>query len=72
MDDDVIIRANNVSMEFNLSQEKTDNLKEYFIKVLKRELRFQSFWALKDISFEINRGDKIGFIGLNGAGKVHY
>ena len=69
MDDDVIIRANNVSMEFNLSQEKTDNLKEYFIKVLKRELRFQSFWALKDISFEINRGDKIGFIGLNGAGK---
>ena len=69
MDDDVIIRANNISMEFNLSQEKTDNLKEYFIKVIKRELRFQSFWALQDISFEINRGDKIGFIGLNGAGK---
>ena len=41
MDDDVIIRANNISMEFNLSQEKTDNLKEYFIKVIKRELRFQ-------------------------------
>lgn len=69
MDDDVIIRANNVSMEFNLSQEKTDNLKEYFIKVLKRELRFQSFWALKDITFDIKRGDKVGFIGLNGAGK---
>jgi hypothetical protein len=75
MDDDVIIRANNVSMEFNLSQEKTDNLKEYFIKVLKRELRFQSFWALKDISFEINRGDKIGCIGVSGtsfAPHLHY
>lgn len=69
MTDDIMIKARNISMEFNLSQEKTDNLKEYFIKAVKRELRFQSFWALKDISLDIHKGDKVGFIGLNGAGK---
>lgn len=56
-------------MEFNLSQEKTDNLKEYIIKLLKKELMYQSFWALQDISFEVNKGDKLGVLGLNGAGK---
>ncbi len=56
-------------MEFNLSQEKTDNLKEYVIKFLKKELMYQSFWALQDVSFEVNKGDKLGVLGLNGAGK---
>ena len=56
-------------MRFNLSQEKVDNLKEYVIKLLKRQLLFQEFWALKDISFEVEKGDRIGIVGLNGAGK---
>lgn len=64
-----VITANNVGMEFNLSQEKVDNLKEYFVKFLKREIRFQSFWALKNVSMEIERGDRLGLVGLNGAGK---
>lgn len=63
------IKIENVGMEFNLSQEKTDNLKEYVIKLLKRELMYQSFWALRDISFEVEKGDKLGVLGLNGAGK---
>ncbi|MBU4535829.1 MAG: ABC transporter ATP-binding protein [Euryarchaeota archaeon] len=56
-------------MKFNLSKEKTDNLKEYVIKFIKRELQYQPFWALKGVSFEVNKGDKFGIIGLNGAGK---
>ncbi|MGB9979576.1 ABC transporter ATP-binding protein [Methanobacterium sp.] len=67
--DKTVIRVKDVGMEFNLSQEKVDNLKEYVIKLLKRELLFQEFWALKNISFEIKEGDRVGIIGLNGAGK---
>lgn len=67
--DDVAIQALNVGMEFNLSQEKVDNIKEYFIKLIKGELLYQGFWALKDVSFQVKRGEKLGIIGLNGAGK---
>ena len=64
-----VINVENVKMKFNLSKERTDNLKEYFIKFLKRELNYQPFWALKGVSFEVKQGDKFGIIGLNGAGK---
>ncbi|MDI6644790.1 MAG: ABC transporter ATP-binding protein [Methanobacteriaceae archaeon] len=66
---ETVIKVKNVGMEFNLSAEKVDNLKEYIIKLLKRELLYQEFWALKNISFEVEKGDRVGIIGLNGAGK---
>lgn len=64
-----VVKVENVGMKFNLNQEKVDNLKEYVIKLLKRELKYNEFWALKDISFEIKEGDRLGILGLNGAGK---
>lgn len=67
--ENAVIKVENVKMKFNLSKERTDNLKEYVIKFLKRELHYEPFWALKGVSFEVNKGDKFGIIGLNGAGK---
>jgi ABC-2 type transport system ATP-binding protein len=67
--EETVILVQDVGMKFNLSPEKIDNFKEYVIKFLKRELRFHEFWAIKNISFEVEKGDKLGIIGLNGAGK---
>lgn len=63
------LRVDHVSMKFNLSSQKVDNIKEYVIKMIKKELMYQEFWALKDIHFEIQRGDRVGILGMNGAGK---
>lgn len=64
-----VIKVDKVGMKFNLSEEKVDNLKEHVIKVLKGQLRYQEFWALKDVTFELNKGERLGILGLNGAGK---
>lgn len=67
--DDKIIEVKDVSICFNMSKEKIDNVKEYIIKFLKRELQFEEFWALKDINLDVKRGESVGLIGTNGSGK---
>ena len=69
MDQQDIIRVDHVSMRFCLASEKVDSFKEYFIKTLKKQLSYDEFWALSDVSFSIQKGDALGLIGLNGSGK---
>ena len=64
-----IVSVKNVSMRFNLASEKVDSLKEYFIKMTKKSLKFEEFWALNDVSIDIMPGDFYGLVGLNGSGK---
>ena len=66
---DVVIRVNDVTIRFNMASEKIDNLKEYVIKFLKKELLFQEFLAVKHASFEIRRGEAWALVGSNGSGK---
>ena len=64
-----IIEVKNVSMRFNLATERTDTIKEYFVKLLKGQLMFNEFYALKDVSLTVNRGEAVALIGANGSGK---
>ena len=63
------IKVSNVTMRFNLEREKTDNVKEFFIKKMKRKLQIDAFIALEDVSFSVKKGEIFGLIGDNGCGK---
>ena len=63
------VEVKNVSILFNLNKEKVDNLKEYFVKLITHKLMFTEFWALRDISFTVEKGERLGVLGFNGAGK---
>lgn len=69
MQREVILDVKDVSMRFNLSSEKIDSLKEYFINLTKGKIHYDEFWALHDISFTLHRGEALGLVGLNGSGK---
>ena len=67
--DNVAVSVKNVGMCFNQSQERVDNLKEYLIKFVRRDLKYDEFWALRDVDFQIKKGERLGVLGLNGSGK---
>lgn len=69
MDEKVMIEVKDAAVRFNLSSEKIDNLKEYFVKLVKRELMFQEFFALDGVDLTVRRGESWGIIGKNGSGK---
>ena len=66
---DEIITVKNITMKFNLMEEKVESLKEYIVKMMKGKLMYNEFTALDDVSFSIGRGDVFGLVGFNGAGK---
>ena len=65
----VMIDVDHVTIRFNLSSQKVDNLKEYLVKLVKHQLMFQEFLAVKDVSFQVRQGEAWGLIGVNGSGK---
>lgn len=65
----IMIDVDHVTIRFNLSSQKVDNLKEYLVKLVKRELMFQEFLALQDVTFQVKEGEAWGLIGVNGSGK---
>lgn len=64
------VEVNNVSMRFNLAREHVDNLKEWFVRKIKcNDVKIDEFWALKNITFNVPKGDSFAIVGSNGSGK---
>ncbi len=64
------IIVNNVSKKFRIPHEKKTTLFQNIVGLVKRQFAYEDFWALRDVSVEIERGETFGIIGRNGSGKT--
>lgn len=64
-----MIQAENISMRYLMSYDRVKSIKEYLVQLVKGKIKYEEFWALREVSFNIRQGEVVGLIGHNGAGK---
>ena len=69
MENEAMIEVRNVSMRFRMANDRISSIKEYVVQKIKGTLEYKEFEALKNVSFDVRRGEVVGLIGHNGAGK---
>lgn len=69
LEETAMIEVQNVTMQYQMTNDRVSNLKEYIIKRLQKRLTYTNFTALDDVSFQVKKGEVLGLIGHNGAGK---
>ena len=65
----MVIRVENLSLCYRMTYDRVKSIKEYLVKTVKGKIKYEEFWALRDIAFEVKKGEVLGIIGHNGAGK---
>ena len=65
----VIIDVDDISMHFRLPGDRINSLKEYMIRLVTNRLKYNKFIALNHVNFRVYKGEVVGLIGHNGAGK---
>lgn len=65
----MVIQAKNISMRYFMTYDKIKSIKEYLVRAVQGKLQYEEFWALKNVSFTVDKGEVLGIIGHNGAGK---
>ena len=65
----MMISAKNISMRYLMTYDRIKSIKEYLVQLVKGKIKYEEFWALKNVSFEVSKGEVVGIIGHNGAGK---
>ncbi|MCI8530036.1 MAG: ABC transporter ATP-binding protein [Lachnospiraceae bacterium] len=68
-ENNIVIDVKDATVRFNMASQKINNLKEYIIKLARKELMFQEFLALQDVNFQVKAGESWGIVGTNGSGK---
>ena len=64
-----MIKAEHVSVKYLMTYDRIKSMKEYLVQLVKGKIQYEEFWALRDVSFEVKKGEVLGIIGHNGAGK---
>lgn len=64
-----IVEVIDMSIKFNMASERIDSMKDYVVKRLRGTIHYDEFFALKNVTFSMNKGDSIALVGLNGCGK---